>query len=438
MPSNMLLGVCCGLALGVASPSFAATDRLVAQALALHADTKDGEAYALLKPFAASRAGDPDFDYSFGIIAADAGHVGEAIVALQRVLAAQPQNGQARAEIARVYAMAGDIDTARAQFDTLVQDPTVPDPVRQRFNALVRRYDRTIAGGGIAVSGFGEIESGFDSNINSATGLTSLTLPVFAFLGPAALGGAATRIDAGFAQAQGGVSINAGLDRSTKAYLSVLGVYRDAFKGRNFDQVGLTGTAGIAHTLQNGDAVSLSGQVQQFWLAHSAFRTAYSGIAQYTLKLASDRALAFGVQYSRLDYQRDELRDADRYSGSVTYTGRTVYAGIGAGREQTRRDSARYLSNSFAQASFGVERPISLKVAVIGSAGVEYRDYVNADPLFLRGRNDTQLDASVGLRFLVAPNVTLRPRATYTANLSNLALYDYRRTTASVALRVDF
>ena len=42
----------------------------------------------------------------------------------------------ARAEIARVYALSGDVDTARAQFDTVLQDPSLPDPVRQRFTRM--------------------------------------------------------------------------------------------------------------------------------------------------------------------------------------------------------------------------------------------------------------------------------------------------------------
>src|SRR5215207_2767472 len=73
--------------------------------------------------------------------AQDSGRFGEAIIALQRVLAVQPDNAPARAELARAYAMAGDIDTAREQFATVVDDPSLPDPVRQRFTGFVRQFD---------------------------------------------------------------------------------------------------------------------------------------------------------------------------------------------------------------------------------------------------------------------------------------------------------
>ena len=110
-------------------------------------------AWAALARQESTRAGDPAFDYQLGIAALDAGRFGGAIMAFQRVLAVQPGHAQARAELARAYALAGDADTARAQFATVVDDPSLPDPVRQRFTGLVRQLDREIQGGGSNISG---------------------------------------------------------------------------------------------------------------------------------------------------------------------------------------------------------------------------------------------------------------------------------------------
>ena len=101
--------------------------------------------YATLAEQQTSKAGDAAFDYQLGLAAIDAGRYGEAVIALQRVLAVEPGNAPARAELARAYALAGDIDTARAEFATVVDDPTLPDPVRQRFTGFVRQFDRQIA-----------------------------------------------------------------------------------------------------------------------------------------------------------------------------------------------------------------------------------------------------------------------------------------------------
>ena len=124
----------------------AKVDDHVQQALALTNAGRSADAYNLLLPELAQRASDPDFNYAYGLAALDSGHVADAILAFQRVLAVRPGNVEARAEIARAYALSGDVDTARAQFDTVLQDPTLPDPVRQRFTRLVRDYSKTING----------------------------------------------------------------------------------------------------------------------------------------------------------------------------------------------------------------------------------------------------------------------------------------------------
>ena len=61
------------LAVALLTPTsaFATVDQLVLQALELEEQGKPGEAFVLLDAQAASRAGDPDFDYAFGLAAAD-------------------------------------------------------------------------------------------------------------------------------------------------------------------------------------------------------------------------------------------------------------------------------------------------------------------------------------------------------------------------------
>ncbi len=421
-----------------ANPAHAATDGLVKQALSLHAGAHADQAYMLLLPHAASRAGDPDFDYALGLAAADSGHLGEAIIALQRVLAVQPSNAPARAELARVYALAGDVDTAKAEFDTVVADPTIPDPVRNRFNRLIRGFDQQIKGGPSKLTGFAEIEGGYDGNINTATDATSITLPAFAFLGPATLNGAATSQSDSFYQMQAGLSGSTPLGRNTRAYFSALGNWRDNFKSSAFDQAALTGSASVVHSLQNGDAVSLTGQVQNFWLGHANFRTSYGAIGQYTKKLKGGHALALGLQYFRQSYANNPLSDANRYAASLSYSGKYVYGGVGGGKEKTVQAGANHLGYGFVSGQLGAEYPLSARAAIIAGASVEHRLYDGTDPLFLIGRRDTQIDGSLGVKFVLVKGLTIRPRATYTRNISNIALNDYSRVTASVGLRFEF
>ncbi|RYE01726.1 MAG: DUF560 domain-containing protein [Sphingomonadales bacterium] len=406
--------------------------------MALQMQGKSEEAYKLLAPQANERAGDPDFDYVLGLAAADSGRFAEAIAALQRVLAVQPNNTQARAEIARVYAMAGDIDTARAEFDTVNNDPTLPDPVRQRLGKLVRDYDKQIGGGGSDLTGFADAEAGYDSNINTATGLSSITLPIFAFLGPATLTGPATRMDDGYYQFQAGLSGSAGVSRQTRVYASALGSWRDNFKSDLFDQAGVTGTTGVSHAFANQDVASFSGQVQRFWLDRTGYRTSVGAIAQYTTRLSKGSALSGQVQYFRSNYDNDPFRDANRYAGTITYADRTSFIALGGGVEETVRSVSRNLGYWFVAGQGGSEYALTERVTLLAGASAEHRDYHGTEILFLKSRADTQIDASLSLRVKLAEGLSLRPRVTFTRNFSNIDLYDYSRVTGSAGIRFEF
>ena len=74
---------------------------LLKQAQQLINQEKSGQAYALLLAEYESHAGSPQFDLLLGIAALNAGEPTQAVFALERVLALEPENARARAELAR-------------------------------------------------------------------------------------------------------------------------------------------------------------------------------------------------------------------------------------------------------------------------------------------------------------------------------------------------
>lgn len=436
--SSRIICYALGLVISGAVPASAATaaDAGVSNDSGPSADS--AATYGELNAQLNDRASDPAFNYALGLAALDSGRFGEAILAFQRVLAVQPDNVRAQAELARAYAMAGDVDTARAEFETVRGDPSIPDPVRNRIDGVVRQLDTAIAGGASEITGYFDVEGGYDSNINTATDAISITLPLFAFLGPATLNGAAREQDAGFYQIQGGLSGSTPLSRQTRLFGSVLGNWRDNIDTSFVDQASAVGTIGVAHSLASGDVISLSGQGQRFWLGHNGYRTSVGGDVRYTKRLSGDRALSVSGQYFRLNYDGAPLQDSERFSGSITYADKNIYGGIGGGKEETRRPGADQLSYAFANVQLGGEWQLGDKASLIAGASIEHRNYDSRDPLFLKGRKDTQYDASLGLRYRFTDAISLRPRVTYTRNNSNIGLYDYDRWTASVGARLSF
>lgn len=422
----------------LASPAYAEADKIVPTAAQLLRSGKAGEAYALLAPQLEQRASDPDFNYALGLAALDSGRTAEAILAFQRVLAMKPDQAEARSELARAYAMSGDVDTARAQFDTVLQDPSLPDPVRQRFTQLERNFSKQIKGGGSDVTGFVDASTGYDTNINTATNLTSVTIPLFAVFGPGQLGGNARALSDGFGEVQAGVSGVAAVGRQDRVFGSVLGDYHDNFRSNAFDQASATVTGGVAHSFANRDTLSLSGQFQQFWLGRQSYRQALGAIGQYTHSLSGGRALSLSVQYFRFNYDNQPLLDANRYALAVSYADRRFAVSASGGHEATRDPAGDAQSNTFGEANIAAEIPLATRLSAIGGIGVDIRRYDAPDALFLVARHDERIDASAGLKFLISKAASVRPRITYSRNFSNIAIYDYARFTASVGVRFEF
>lgn len=87
-------------------------------------------AWKILAPLNSERAGDVEFDYLLGLAALDTGRRTEAVFALERVLAVEPEHAEARAEIARAYFELNELRRAKAEFDQVLQDESVPAEAR--------------------------------------------------------------------------------------------------------------------------------------------------------------------------------------------------------------------------------------------------------------------------------------------------------------------
>ena len=132
-------------------------------------------AYGLLEPVESDHSGNPEYDMLFGLAAIDSGHVTRGVFALERVLALQPDNANARAQIARAYFLLGEQDAARAEFrNVLNQQP--PEDISKVINRYMSAIDKA-QGLKTSYSAYLEGTVGHDSNVNSATTAASVAVP---------------------------------------------------------------------------------------------------------------------------------------------------------------------------------------------------------------------------------------------------------------------
>jgi hypothetical protein len=423
--------------IATASPAHAEPQTLIDQGMVMISHGAAADAYKLLMSDFVRSVADPEYNYALGLAAVDSGHIPEAIQAFQRVLAINPDQAQARAELARAYVLSGDIATARREFRTVSGDPTIPDPVRQRFGTLVKGIDHTLQPGG-SITGFVEASAGYDSNVNAATSATQIVIPVFSFLGPATLSGNARSQADMFGSIEGGASAEYGFNRQSRMFASLTGSRRSNVVQTGLDQTLGTATFGYAHTSANRDVTSLSVQTQQFFLGSRQYRSANGAVLQYTHLLPAGHALSVQAQFFDVIYPTDHLRNAKRWGIGLNYVTSKIYFGLQGGHEQTRDAGSDHLSNGYAEFRIAFEQGVRPGIALFGAAAFEARRYDAADPLFLIKRSDKQYDASAGLRLHLTRRLTINPQVNYTRNSSNITIDAYRRITVNSAVRFEF
>jgi len=139
-------------------------DPVVKHATELLAARNAKQAYEELAPLQDRFAGQPEFDYVFGVAALDSGHIDDAIIAFERVLAVMPNHAGARMDLARAYYASGAFDLAEAGFRRLqlLNPPPQAQAAIARYLAAIRQRRGEAQGGWLAYT---ELGIGYDSNI---------------------------------------------------------------------------------------------------------------------------------------------------------------------------------------------------------------------------------------------------------------------------------
>jgi len=427
-----------GLALAVLSIS-ALADQALERAKQLLEQKRPAQAYRLLLPLEPQRAGEPEFDYLLGIAALDSGHRERAIFALERVLAVQPDNALARAEIARAYLAVGEKDTARKEFETVKREP-IPAAAKatiDRYLSAIRASEST------QVQGFIELGIGSDSNVNSATGSSQIALPSFGGI-IATLNPAATSQKDSFGTVLGGINFTRKLN---ERWSLVGGAAANGKFNRQYDQfdtLTLDGNLG-ARWSKDDDAVTLAAQMQSFELDNARYRDSRGLVAQWQHSLDERRQLSAYLQYAQLRYPSQSIRDANRGIVGAAYAqafssrlSPVLFLSAYGGTEKELADGVPHLGHR----PWGIRVGGQFKPAegwtVFGGVDYEERRYGGPEPIFLATRKDRQTDLRLGASYLLRAGMTLILQASDTDNKSNIELYRFRRTLATASVRFDF
>lgn len=416
-------------------------DALLDQARSLVDGNRGAEAYALLEPQATARAGDPAFDLLLGSAAIDAGEHTRAVFALERVLALEPDNARARAEMARAYLALGETDAARREF-SLVKERGVPPAVAANIERLLSIADQFDDLTRPSLKAFVEGGIGIDSNISSSMSTAEVAFPgfngVLMTFGPAFMadGDNFTTLAAGLRYRNplgDGVAFLAGgrVDQRTNA------------TNHRFDTTGFDGNVGFQWD-RGIDQFTLQAQSSSLWIESDRYRIATGFSGQWMRSLGSRDQGALYLQYSDNTYPNQRLRDAGRWvaGGSLGHAydnGVSAYVGAYAGFEREHADNMKHLRHNLNGLRMGVEWRRNDAESYFAQLTHERRSYKGIEPFpVMTRRVDTQVSLGLGLNWIPARNWLVTPQVMTMHNNSNVAINEFRRETASVTVRRDF
>jgi outer membrane protein len=418
-----------------------AADALIQQGAQLIKEGKGKAAYALLEPQESTRAGDKDFDLLLGIAALEVGQNTRAIFALERVLAVEPNNVRARAELGRAYLAVGETDAARIELQN-AKTLGVPPDVEQTVDRFLSAVDHIENSGKTSVRGYVEGTFGYDTNVNAAPALSQIAVPAFGNL-PFTLSENSKAQEDWFATIAGGVNFIVPMDRQLAIVGGLSGSQRLNQDISAADLLSVDGNIGVSYT-EGKNVYTLTAQHSALTVENDRYRSAlgFSGQVQHNID-ARNQASAF-VQYANLDYIGQSARDADRWVGGVSYAhawrdGLVTYGSVYLVDETVHaKEVSPSLGFDGVGIRVGAQQPLSRDWTAFGSLAYETRRGKETDPTFLAKRDDGQLTVNLNLAYQIRKDLKVTGQYAYIDQRSNIDLYKYDRNILSVTVRQDF
>lgn len=412
---------------------------LIAQARSMMAAGRPREAYELLNAKVALYAGIASFDYQLGISALDAGLPGRAILALERVLAVEPDHLQARAELGRAYLANGETEAGRRQLE-LVAAQRIPAEVRQVIDSYLAGIARADAATRSETVIVAEAGAGYDSNVNFGSQSNQWLLADGTAVTPTAV--SQPRASTAFSANVGITHLKPIDGRHTLIFGGSVSL-RNTPSAHTLDQVQMDLSAGLQRK-QGCHELTMQTQFQTLRLDDTRFRDAAGVSGQWRCDLDPRTQVGAFVQLFSFTYPQQSVRDGKRNTFGLTLSRlldqprQPILVGnLYAGSETTRADVPA-LEFGFV----GVRVALNLKLAdgwrAYSALSWEARDFRGEETLFGTTRHDRQTDLRFGAEKSLSRQWTVAPQITFTRNASTLAPNDFRRTQAYLFARYRF
>ena len=420
-------------------------EKLLVDAEALMKAGKPADAYILLEPHEFDRSGEVRFDYLLGIAALDSGKPDKATLAFERVLAEDPGYAGARMDMARAYYELGDLQHAKTEFETVL-DENPSDEARSTIKKYLDDMATRENVSGTHISGYIDGTVGRDTNVNNASDFPNNIIT------PTLISSIDELSDNYLGVAAGG-EINHDLDANFRLYAGADLNKRNYYQQKNFDafsteeragmiygtttdryRIGLTGAQNTLGGASYYDSAGVNGE----WRHAPSASKQLSLFGQYVQYRYADTALQLndinqlvaGVGVLRMLGNGKAALSGSLYFGNENDVGPATLARPAGGRT----DGAK----RFAGIRAGGQAAVSDSAKLFFSAGHQFGYFGDVDPVISGHRIDRLSDLTVGMNWYAGNSWIVRPQIVRYYNASNVASYAYDRNDYSVTIRRNF
>lgn len=390
-------------------------------------------------------AGNPEFDFWYGLAAKAAGKDQQSVLAFERVLVSQPDNARAKLELGDAYYRMGNQSEARRLFEDVLAT-TPPDAVQQKIRTYLSAMSVSEQGRKTRVSGYVAVAGGYDSNISSATNVVDHDINLGGVLRTIELSPLSLRQGAAFGELRAGVDVVQPVNQRQLRFFNVNAQRRDnaeIFSGGNFDY-SVFGVSG-GWMLRRGTATwRIPLAIQALWAESESTgpvnddRYTFSIGAEYGRPLSARTSVAWFGQAGNAHTPSDENRNLWqlKFGGSYNWSAEdlplraSATALVGTDIAELSDQMAEVNGRDYAAARLNLLWRLSDNQSINGALGAQASMY-HAPAFFSNWgvREDVLLDASLGWQWQVERDWTINADVAFANNSSfGTDLYDYART----------
>jgi len=396
-------------------------------------------AFSAAEADSAEAAGDPAFDYLYGLAALESGGANLAVYALERVLLARPDDNPARMALARAYAQVGELDAAHALLDAVAADGDAA--ARASAQAARAQLPAPKHRGAWRKAGAVELSLGYDSNVNATTDLEQLPQPPATVL---LLDPSAQAQDDTFLRFDAAARVERDVARDGLLFAAVEGYHTANFQESEFNNSLLSTTGGGAYRMARHSALAYA-SYQRLWVDGAGYLAIVQpGIAWHYTPDGQGLYEA-GASYGRNRYDALDVRATDTlvlsagWRRSFALAWRPQLRLLAYVGDEGAKDAA---FEYFGREYVGLQARATLTVAQRHQPYLHLRwqrsDYEGLDPVYGSLRTDRYARVGLGWRYRYAAHRYVGFELEQTQNDSTIALYEFERTRAFASARFEW